>query len=118
MKIAGTRDIAVQVELTRLADLLCSAFEGGSNYWYKIVSEQPPRAHGAEYFHEVPFAPGGWLTLSTLDGDVNNGRTQWTLDLGACIRGAAIMAQKYPTSFAEFMSEGDDANTGDVYLQC
>jgi hypothetical protein len=32
--------------------------------------------------------------------------------------GLQVMAEKYPRAFADFMSEDDDAETGDVFVQC
>ncbi len=34
------------------------------------------------------------------------------------ITGLRVMAQDYPTHFEAFMTENDDAITGDVFLQC
>jgi hypothetical protein len=33
-------------------------------------------------------------------------------------KGLQTMAEKYPRHFADFVAENDDADTGDVFLQC
>jgi hypothetical protein len=40
------------------------------------------------------------------------------LDRVAILEGLRIMAEKEPRHFADFMTENDDADTGDVFLQC
>lgn len=130
-----TDDFTVQAEVTapesRVKDLLVSAFEGGSNYWYQIVDFQFAPGYDYQDFQEggrmtdpdnyyhpaqlIPFAPGCGLWIV----DINEGEDseRWLLDRAAMQRGLALMAQNHPHHFADFMEENDDANTGDVFLQ-
>ncbi len=115
-----------QVELTlavsheRINDLLTSAFEGGSNYWYCIDSFNYPEGQTKESLEiefehiELPLK-GGSLTIS--DRETEGGET-YTLDKEACLRGLKVMAEMYPRHFADWRDENDDAITADVYLQC
>lgn len=103
----------------RIEDLLCSAFEGGSNYWYIIKSfNYPPGATkqslGITYPHiELPLK-GGSLTVGDIEGDLPDK----VLDRLAINNGLEIMARNYPTHYADFLAENDDATTADVFLQC
>ena len=44
----GRRDVkaTIDVSLDTVASLLCSALEGGSNYWYEITSQHEPSENG------------------------------------------------------------------------
>jgi hypothetical protein len=61
---------------------------------------------------------GGSLKLETLFKDEVNGQKSWTLNLRSIKKGLEVFASKYPRHFADFVSENDDASTGDVFLQC
>ncbi len=104
----------------RIEDLLCGAFEGGSNYWYFIEKFNYPEGQnkkslGIEFAHiELPFK-GGSLTITTPEEE--DGK-EYILDEQACIRGLNTMAEKYPRHYADWLAENDDAITADVYLQC
>ena len=117
----------------RLRGLLCSALEGGSNYWYMHVrNEFPPgvtyadfRKGGrftlAEYWHPlelIPFIEGCAVIITTEAAGDEGDNTERRLDRAALLRGIEIMAEKYPRHFANVVSENDDAETGDVFLQC
>lgn len=41
-----------------------------------------------------------------------------TLDKASLERGIQVMADKYPKHFSNFMNENDDAETGDIFVQC
>lgn len=111
--------------------LLCSAFEGGSNYWYQNLDYdfgktnltyedfkkggkmQDPK----NYWHPcqlVPLVEGCSLTIE--DGEDSN--KTFILDRAAIERGVQVMAEKYPQHFADILTENGDATTGDVFLQC
>ncbi len=132
----------VHVEITDelLRGILCNAFEGGSNYWYWIEDEILPRgskrsdfeADGWSPIYNIPFADGGALIITAapdgaapMDMDEEEPRDvreddmlPAILDKAALLRGCEVMARKYPKHFADMTSENDDADTGDVLLQC
>jgi len=122
----------LEVSLDRVGDLLCSAFEGGSNYWYRIdydKSEAPKEINydffgyeenGKKYvFRHVNWPlTGGKLFVFDRDAEEDDeDRFQGYLDLEACKKGLKLMAEKYPRHYGDFADENDDADTGDVFLQ-
>lgn len=115
--------IDLQVPIERVRVLLVGAFEGGSNYWYANLDA--PKATRALKTDDWlwpflgPTTKGHHVTLEEQgdEGDPDNG-TEHRLDLGVIRRGLLVMAAKYPRHFGDFMAENDDADTGDVFLQC
>jgi hypothetical protein len=114
-------------------DLLSNAFEGGSNYWYRIDGKklppgtkmadfkeggrmQPRREDGSEqYYHWsqlIPTIPGGQLIIRDTEGDEAH-----VLDLPAIKRGLMLMKQKFPEHYARVLDQRDDAGDADVFLQ-
>jgi hypothetical protein len=121
-------EISVKVPITklRISDMLCSAFEGGSNYWYCIDKFiKPPVIEWQSdpkqvYQHlDYPLNAGGALIISDKESDepVKSKKT-YRLDLDSITKGIQVMAEKCPRHFADFLGENDDATTGDVFLQC
>jgi hypothetical protein len=113
-----------EISLERISSLLCSAFEGGSNYWYQIDKFIKPKNLSFRtdedqiYRHlDYPLNEGGALIISDIEGDLNE--PPWKrLDLDAIKKGLQIMAEKYPRHMGDFLNDNDDADTGDVFLQC
>lgn len=124
----------IEVSADLIRGLLCTAFEGGSNYWYEIIDQKyPPGTKRAdfseggrlqdpkEYWHWcqlIPTFEGGALIITSTEGDEINGAKQWTLDRDAITRGLAVMSEKYPKHYGDAIGETGDAITGDVFLQC
>lgn len=121
---------AIKIDMNDMfRNLLCSAFEGGSNYWYSIVGHRFPPGVSVDDFHEggrltnpkeywhpeelIPLHPG-CTTLITADGEPK----RWRLNRTALERGWEIMREKYPHDYADAMTQDGDMNTGDVFLQC
>ena len=110
------------IPLQRISDLLCSAFEGGSNYWYRIARYQVPATYTFRtdpkqlYKHlDVPLNVGGVVFIEDREG--GDGKT-YELSLTSIQEGLAVMARDFPRHYADFLGENDDAETGDVFLQC
>jgi len=126
--------VPFEVKIKRLGDLLCCALEGGSNYWYRIEKfvipdkfenycfEEDDKSKQPEIFRHIdyPTNPGGAIIVSDFHGndDDEEGMTETKVDLEQLQKGLMIMAQKYPKHFSDFMNENEDADTGDVFLQC
>ena len=112
--------VSIYIPEQRVKDLLCNAFEGGSNYWYQILSFNYPKGQtkeslGLEFPHlDLPLVKGGSLTIKDMEGD----QPEAILDKAALYKGLQVMADKEPRHFADFMCEHDDVTTADVYLQC
>lgn len=111
-----------EITLDRISSLLCSAFEGGSNYWYQIDKFIKPETmsfrtdEGQIYRHlDYPLNEGGALIISDIEDEENETKR---LDMDAIKKGLQIMAEKYPRHMGDFLNDNDDADTGDVFLQC
>mgnify|MGYP001205215659 CR=1 FL=1 len=125
MKITIEQDIPDH----RISDLLCGAFEGGSNYWYQIeefikpvnFDNTDPENRRIRHL-SYPQNEGGALIISTVvaDGEPEYGEELKTyrLDLEALSRGLRLMSINYPRHYRDFLTENDDADTSDVFLQC
>jgi hypothetical protein len=126
----------IQTEISDdiIRNLLCCAFEGGSNYWYLIDRKVLPpvttiadyREGGSRqpkdnYWHWsqlIPLDEGGALVITAKEADEIDGKKEWTLNREAIRRGCEIMAQKYPQHWGDAIGGSEDATTGDVFLQC
>lgn len=98
-----------------MSDLLCSAFEGGSNYWCKVKDLVYPKGKTEAdftYLYELPFH-GGAVTI-TADG----GRKVYTLDRQALDKGWVTFRDDCARHYADAKCDSADATTGDVFLQC
>lgn len=104
--------------------LLCTALEGGSNYWYVIdefvkpeVGDVPWPGETQSFRHlDYPVRKGGALVIRDkeqgFDGQIRS------VDRETLVAGLKVMAKKYLRHFTDFIEEDDDATTGDVFLQC
>ena len=114
-----TVEVPIKITKDRIENLLISAFEGGSNYWY-VILEKIGEIDASIYEH--PFIEGGGLIIGDVEADDpyddEAAFPPTTLNREALQRGMVIMAKKYPKHFADFIAENDDAWTGDAYLQC
>lgn len=98
-----------------IKDLLCSALEGGSNYWYREL-EVVGKPTAKEYcYHEVPFFDGCYLKLK----DAENNDKEHTITKEKLLAGLQTMANNAaPHHIFSVLRENADAETGDVFLQC
>lgn len=117
MKITITTDVT----LGRIGDLLTTALEGGSTYWVTLEDKITPEKwisdgeHG-HYLYQYPLE-GGALILSNAYGEDGEATINCKLDLRAIQAGLQKMADKHPQAFGDFISENEDAETGDIFLQ-
>jgi hypothetical protein len=111
----------VKIEITipdeMISNLLCSAFEGGSNYWLRSAGtvEAPS---GVFDRTTAPLEPGGKVSIVLQEEAVTGKGVKYTLDRDAILRGIVAMREKAPKHFGDALAENDDAETGDVFLQC
>jgi len=123
-------EVKQEVTFQRIENLLCSAFEGGSNYWYQIERYTAPKEvtfkgdcldllkEGEDPMKAFKYLPypqneGGKVYITADDED-----KEYILNLDSIKKGLKVMARDYPRHFNDFMQENDDASTGDVFLQC
>lgn len=106
----------------RRIDLLVSALEGGSNYWYWLRG----RAMNIVGFiapadKSTPTVDRIWkalkLGLALPVHDIETKELLGSLSLESILEGEKIMVEKYPSHFADIINENDDASTADVWLQ-
>ena len=130
--------VTKQIPVDRVQDLLCCALEGGSNYWYRIEKfiepteflnycdsrsnhDEKPDFKPEVFRHiDYPTNPGGSIIVSDyhgVEGDVKS-MTKTKLNIKSISKGLKIMAEKYPRHYGNFTSDNEDAETGDVFLQC
>lgn len=116
---------AVTVKLTdeTRSNLLCSAIEGGSNYWYflgrdaeKVIDSVKP-SDG-----ETPLVTRMWAAIEAGKEipvrDIENVNTiLGKISLLSIHEGEQLMLDKHPSHFADILDENDDATTGDVWFQ-
>lgn len=115
--------ITITVSDEQLAETLCSAYEGGSAYWAKqddgkdspFRFAETPAALGGIPVAPLELVPGFSVTITDHEADPPK---KHRLTEAKLRRGLQTMAEKYPKHFADVMTEGGDASTGDVLLQC
>lgn len=112
-------------EKRRVSDLLICALEGGSNYWYQIeeyveppVIERHTGLDGVFKHADYPLTEGGAIIISDARAAHPENVKKVRLDWPAICEGLAVMSRRYPRHFGHWLSEDDDADTGDVFLQC
>lgn len=131
----ATFKVETHVSEDDVRTLLCSAFEGGSNYWYRDLDYElaegidfeefckgGARQIAETYWHWsqlIPLVEGCALTLRDKeDTDDDEEGKLHRITREDLARGLQIFAKKYPQHLADLLSENDDADTGDCFLQC
>lgn len=116
--------VPLVVKCQRVQDLICTAFEGGANYWLHsaaFVSGLGPVPsynvvwYGREGFFAHPFAFD--VVFDSPDHAEGNRKGRKRITNADIAPALALMATKYPQHFADFLSESEDATTGDVFAQ-
>jgi hypothetical protein len=97
-----------------VTNLLITAFEGGSNYWYAML--QPAwgdeEEGSLEYWHaELPLTETGGVVFMDVEEDQLHHIDRATLEAGWA-------AFKETHHYQDAIDENDDAWTGDAFLQC
>lgn len=115
----------------RLADLVCNGLESGSyaTFGVDVAGYVAPADadlfklesdDGHTYRHiQFPMSKGGSASLfCRYDAEEGEEDRRFTLDLAALKRGLAVLSLDYPHVYKDWLTEGDDALTGDALLQC
>lgn len=113
----------VHITNHQIAGLLCTSFEGGSGYWANVdLAYNPTDAEMTDsetygdwkgYAQYMVNHPDFKLTITDFEEEES-----YTLTLETLKKGLKVMAEKYTRHFDDFINENDDADTGDVFLQC
>jgi hypothetical protein len=121
----------VEIEITdkQIGDLLTTALEGGSNYWYEIVKYQRPPGFADDWTYRVdtdrrsifnhidyPMNAGGSITIKSMEEPE---RCAVTLTRAKLRRGMQALAssKEYAHHFFDVLKEDMDDTTADVFLQ-
>ena len=113
----------IEINTQKLEDILCSAFEGGSNYWANydynvILNIDVEDIKNFTYDYQVPLYTTGSILFQEIDLETNEVIEEYNLTKHSLISGAKIMAETYPRHFKDWINEHDDGITADVFLQC
>ena len=122
-------ELKIEASDDRIRGLLCCAFEGGSNCWYQnldwecddpaVTSQdlivKDDRNSSWHWPYTAPFRLDCRLTLEIKEEDPVQ---KVIITREKLERGLQIFADAYPRHYGDFVAENDDANTGDVFLQC
>ncbi len=121
----------VEIEITdqMIGDLLTTALEGGSNYWYEIVKYQRPPGSADFWVYRVdtdkrtvfnhidyPMNVGGSLTIKSLEEPERRGVVLTRARLRKGMQ-ALASSKEYAHHFHDIMKEDIDNTTADVFLQ-
>lgn len=127
-----TLTTTVDIPTRRVCDLLITAFEGGSNYWYTKLDYELPEGITYRDFRKggkftdpgiyrhpleiIPFVEGCALTLQDAEGDSD---TVYRIDRAALLKGLELLSQSKQLQhhWQDFINENEDALTADTYLQ-
>lgn len=102
------------VTLQQVTDLLISAIEGGSNYWYRLENDNDDTSRG--YWERV-WDSGLKVSDRCADEPYKGEPTEKIINEKTMMEGLQLMQTKYPHHFANVVSDQGDASTGDVFLQ-
>ena len=98
----------------RVADLLCCAFEGGSNYWIDRVETLYDYRAAGLYVQDVPLIANETLHVHPTEGEPPPvAMTRAMVEKGL----ALLFSENYAQHGADFLAENEDADTGDAFLQ-
>jgi hypothetical protein len=107
-KLGFEVQVPLYITAERIDDLLCSAFEGGANYWASITLNGSSKEN--TYFELVE---QGKVEVE----DYEEGET-YPLTVESIEKALKIMGDKYDWHLKNIINENDDGETGDVLLQC
>jgi len=112
--------ITATVDWSKITNAIIGAFEGGSTYWLREYdyTYRPEGVEGNPLYAEDQFwAKGGKMNLSYDDPDDQEQRATKEVGLLEIKAGLRTMAEKDPRHFGDLVSENDDADTHDVFIQ-
>ena len=103
--------------IENIKNLLCNAFEGGSNYWYMIDSHNKKDIPSCEYVSQLLGFEGSKMTISDNSGDDSFEAKEVTHD--DVLKAWIIFSTdpEHSHHYEDLVNENDDATTGDVFLQ-
>lgn len=112
--------ITATVDWSKITNAIIGAFEGGSTYWLREYdyTYRPEGVEGNPLYAEDQFwAKGGKMNLIYDDPEDQEQRATKEVGLLEIKAGLRTMAEKDPRHFGDLVSENDDADTHDVFIQ-
>lgn len=115
-----TVKVTINFPIGQIKNLLISALEGGSNYWYQLDREEVRRIN--EYGKaSMSFIDRLYVFLeggnSIMIDDIEDDEELGQLSMKSIRKALRLMAKNSPHHFADAISEKDDATTADVFFQ-
>lgn len=119
----------VEVPFRMLQGMIITVLDQGYD-WFKIGALIVPKGRTKDEYriskefgniaprYNLPFVEGGGVEIFELNPDEDDYTVRHELTFDKLKNGIQIMAEKYPIIFSEVMSENDDINTADAFLQC
>jgi len=109
----------IEIEVTdeMISNLLCGAFEGGSNYWLSSTRCEMNGDRVRADRTTIAFEKGGAVVCVLGEAHDKAGTLEYRLDRAALERGLAVLRKDVPYQFAQIVHENDDADTADCFLQ-
>ena len=120
-------ELMIEVPDDLVKGLLCSAFEGGSNYWIDRCEIGEVGPHLKRDFYDkgrlqdpknywhwsqlVPMTDGCELLVWDIDGQ------KFSLEKSKIYQGLRLMMERSPSHFAKALLNDGDAITADIFLQ-
>jgi hypothetical protein len=112
--------VKVEVGITTIDDVLITALEGGSNYWYYLLKKDLPAPAGWQRnptFH-YEFLDKVYSGASLPVHDAENPKDKLgELNCKSIQRALILMAQDYPEILTSILDENYDAGDADVFFQ-
>jgi hypothetical protein len=95
-------NLTLNIPDQKIVDLIDGGMEFGSTYWAAFSR-----------------SPSGTIRVKVwIEDSPDHHKLQYSLTDSALKKGLEVMAEKYPKHFGNFLSENDDAETSDVFIQC
>lgn len=112
----------VTVSEEQRESLLCSAIEGGSNYWYYLNEDAITVVNEVNADEETPLVTRMWQAIKAgKEIPVTDAEDEVTvlgkISLVSIEKAEQSMADDYAHHFADIVSENEDATTADVWFQ-
>jgi hypothetical protein len=112
-----TYDSGVQITKEQIIDILVTALEGGSNYWY-LIKDVPKGVESddmslSEAIGEF-ILKGGEITIYDLEDEEEE---LGDLNMNKLLEAITIMKAEYPDMYQNLVNDEYDANDADIFFQ-
>lgn len=112
--------LTATVDWSKIVNAIIGAFEGGSTYWLRSADYvyTPKGVEGNPMYAETAFwSKGGKMKLHYDDPEIDERCATKDVNLIEIKAGLRSMSEKDPRHFGDLLSENDDADTHDVFIQ-